>query len=137
MHADGGAPRADVPKPEQPKLDAALVCIPPVCTPWISAAPPTQHREQRLAAAQSAIKPVQPPVAPDAPPIPNRAQFQTYPAGVFAVERLLKVRTQRGKKQYLVLWEGYPEAEATWEPAAALSDVLINAFIDGNSRLAA
>lgn len=43
----------------------------------------------------------------------------------WAVERILQKRTRAmGKKQksieYLVRWKGYPEWEATWEPAAHL-----------------
>ena len=40
---------------------------------------------------------------------------------VFEVERILRWRWasgQRRKKEYLVLWSGYPIDEATWEPAA-------------------
>ena len=42
----------------------------------------------------------------------------------FIVERVMKHRVagNPGKKQYLVKWEGYPTAEATWEPASSLQD---------------
>jgi transposase InsO family protein len=43
----------------------------------------------------------------------------------FYVDRLLRHRRRGGDHQYLVLWKGYPESEATWEPAASLPDSLI------------
>lgn len=39
----------------------------------------------------------------------------------YEVERILGDRIFRGKKQFLVLWKGYPEDEATWEPLENLS----------------
>ena len=35
----------------------------------------------------------------------------------FIPEKILKQRTYKGKKQYLVKWRRYPENESTWEPA--------------------
>ena len=41
----------------------------------------------------------------------------------FEVERILDHRTRRHKTEYLVKWKGYPDYDATWEPA----DHLVNA----------
>ncbi len=35
----------------------------------------------------------------------------------FIPEKILRQRTSKGKKQYLVKWKRYPENESTWEPA--------------------
>lgn len=42
----------------------------------------------------------------------------------FTVENLLDRRYFAGKYQYLVKWEGYPLAEATWEPLRNLDNVM-------------
>jgi hypothetical protein len=39
------------------------------------------------------------------------------------VESILAARTRRGKKQYLVRWEGYSPAEDSWEPEDNIKDV--------------
>lgn len=36
---------------------------------------------------------------------------------IYLVEKVLKERKRRGKKEYLVKWIGFPESEATWEDA--------------------
>ncbi|GAA5978447.1 hypothetical protein JCM11641_007948 [Rhodosporidiobolus odoratus] len=41
----------------------------------------------------------------------------------FVVEKVVDERKRRGKTEYLVKWEGYPDAENTWEPALELEDV--------------
>ncbi|GAA5988700.1 hypothetical protein JCM11641_006509 [Rhodosporidiobolus odoratus] len=41
----------------------------------------------------------------------------------FVVEKVVDERKRRGKTEYLVKWEGYPDAENTWEPASELEDV--------------
>jgi hypothetical protein len=42
------------------------------------------------------------------------------------VERVVSAgwvgRPHRSKRQYLVKWKGYADAESTWEPAANLED---------------
>ena len=38
----------------------------------------------------------------------------------YTVERVLAQQTRGREVHYLVLWEGYPYAEATWEPASGL-----------------
>ena len=42
------------------------------------------------------------------------------------VERVVDVRTRRfgraSRKEYLVLWKGYPDHEKSWEPAANLAN---------------
>jgi hypothetical protein len=40
----------------------------------------------------------------------------------YAVEDILDVRVTRGKRMFLVKWEGYPIQEATWEPESNLSN---------------
>jgi hypothetical protein len=34
----------------------------------------------------------------------------------YEVEKILDTRVSNGKRQYLVLWKGYPRYDATWEP---------------------
>jgi hypothetical protein len=38
----------------------------------------------------------------------------------YKVEGILKRRTLKGRKEVLVKWLGYPESEATWEPASQI-----------------
>ena len=40
----------------------------------------------------------------------------------FEVERILAQRIRRGQRQFLVLWKGYDQAEATWEREANLAN---------------
>lgn len=54
----------------------------------------------------------------------------------FIPEKILKQRTYKGKKQYLVKWRRYPENESTWEPANRFQEdapELVNEFL-GVSR---
>ena len=37
-------------------------------------------------------------------------------AEVYKVDRITAMRWTKGNREYHVLWEGYPESEATWEP---------------------
>jgi len=39
---------------------------------------------------------------------------------MFIVERILQERTQRGKRQYLVRWQGYGPGDDSWEPEEAI-----------------
>lgn len=56
---------------------------------------------------------------PNDRPAPEAPDAFGQPSWV--VERILDKRPHRGGAQYLVLWKGYPQEEATWEPASALS----------------
>mmetsp|Transcript_33178 Transcript_33178/g.51862 ORF Transcript_33178/g.51862 Transcript_33178/m.51862 type:complete len:171 (-) Transcript_33178:66-578(-) len=38
----------------------------------------------------------------------------------YAVEKIVDKRTTKGRVEYLLKWEGYPDAENTWEPASIL-----------------
>ncbi len=38
----------------------------------------------------------------------------------FEVEKIIGKRKYKNKIKYLVKWKGYPESEATWEPASNL-----------------
>jgi chromo domain-containing protein 1 len=40
----------------------------------------------------------------------------------YEVDRVLAEKTIKGKKYYLLLWEGYPEHRATWEPRVNIYD---------------
>ncbi|GBC28372.2 DDE-type integrase/transposase/recombinase [Rhizophagus irregularis DAOM 181602=DAOM 197198] len=40
----------------------------------------------------------------------------------FVPERILRHRIRKGRDQYLVKWERYPDTEATWEPADRLEE---------------
>jgi hypothetical protein len=54
---------------------------------------------------------------------------------VYQVEAILKHRKRGRGYQYLVKWEGYPIADASWEPEAAFSDDgnLLNAYKTRNN----
>ena len=39
---------------------------------------------------------------------------------MYVVEKILQERTQRGRKQYLVRWQGYGPADDSWEPEEAI-----------------
>lgn len=41
-------------------------------------------------------------------------------SNLYEVENILKKRTIKGKKEYLIKWKGYPESESTWEPLSHL-----------------
>jgi hypothetical protein len=56
---------------------------------------------------------------PNDRPAPEAPDAFGQPSWV--VERILDKRPHRGGAQYLVLWKGYPQEEASWEPASALS----------------
>jgi hypothetical protein len=43
-------------------------------------------------------------------------------APVYNVERLLAQRKRSGRQQYLVLWQGFPYSEASWEDATNLGE---------------
>jgi len=48
---------------------------------------------------------------------------------LFQVEKLLKVRGKKGKREFLVKWKGYPKSESTWEAEQNLNcKALIKAF---------
>jgi hypothetical protein len=49
---------------------------------------------------------------PPPPPLPT----PTAATPEYEVESILDKRTFRRQKQYLVLWKGYPQHDATWEP---------------------
>ncbi|GAB5494897.1 MAG: hypothetical protein Phog2KO_51120 [Phototrophicaceae bacterium] len=42
----------------------------------------------------------------------------------YLVDRILAERTVRGRKQYLVRWQGYDQSEDTWEPARNLQNAM-------------
>jgi len=86
--------------------------------------------------------------------VDGRAAFPTRPAAaglsrpppdsvddngapVYNVERLLAQRKRGGRQQYLVLWQGFPYSEASWEDAAGLGEgraEMIRAFLAAVSR---
>ena len=50
------------------------------------------------------------------PPITRPRPIDVEGNPEYIVQEILMERTQRGRKQYLVIWQGYPYSEATWEP---------------------
>lgn len=54
--------------------------------------------------------------------------------GTFIVEKILDKRLKGSKIEYLVKWEGYTDADNTWEPTRNLENVeyLINLFEQEN-----
>ncbi|KAJ3159625.1 hypothetical protein HDU86_001634 [Geranomyces michiganensis] len=67
------------------------------------------------------ISPVCAILAPESSPPPAAEDIGE---GVYHIERLLQQRMSRltGDTEYRVLWRGYPEADATWEPRSSLED---------------
>jgi hypothetical protein len=54
----------------------------------------------------------------------------------FEVEEILDSRIYRRQQQYLVKWKGYPDYDATWEPAASLANCndVLSAFLERTSQ---
>ena len=57
------------------------------------------------------------------PPIVTDPGFDQY-----KVERIVSRRRKGRGFQYLLKWDGYPEYEASWEPASNISPDLIEEF---------
>jgi len=75
--------------------------------------------ETRPTVEAIAEPPVEAAVEPPTPPVPESeeaAEEAEAPAGEYTVEKILKSRVLRGRCQYLVKWQGFPEEAATWEP---------------------
>lgn len=47
---------------------------------------------------------------------PQLTEFAAHGGAVAAIENIIGHRTHNRQRQLLVHWEGYPKAEATWEP---------------------
>ena len=45
-------------------------------------------------------------------------------SGTYFVEKILKKRTYKGKVQYQVKWQNYPDSQNTWEPIEHLDNVM-------------
>ncbi len=56
------------------------------------------------------------PAAPNAEPPGPVLLDETTQNEEYEIERILDHRQHRGRKQYLVKWKGYTDAENTWEP---------------------
>lgn len=61
--------------------------------------------------------------APEAVPLATNTQLQPEnDPDVYEVEKILDARTnQRGQLEYLIKWEGYENADNTWEPTKNLN----------------
>ena len=55
-------------------------------------------------------------------PLNSDPNLDTGDDEVFLVERILNKRTERGIKQCLIKWRGFPRSEATWEPKENILD---------------
>lgn len=54
---------------------------------------------------------------------------------IYQVEKIVNSRIHKGRKQYLIKWEGFPSNENTWEYAKdVLSKELINEFEQQQKR---
>ena len=51
----------------------------------------------------------------------------------FEVEKILKMRTVKGKKEYYLKWKGFPDSENTWEPEENMNaaDLLADFKMEG------
>ena len=47
---------------------------------------------------------------------------ESKPDTLFKIHKVLKKRTQRGIRQCLVWWDGFPKKEATWEPLVNIGE---------------
>lgn len=63
------------------------------------------------------------------PPIVTDPGFDQY-----KVERILSRRRKGRGFQYLIKWDGYPEHEASWEPACNISPDLIEELMRNTTR---
>ena len=46
----------------------------------------------------------------------------SLPPDAFRVEKILKSRVRHGITEYLLLWQGYPKSDTTWEPEENILD---------------
>lgn len=54
---------------------------------------------------------------------------------VFDVERIVDERVYKGKQQYMIKWEGYPETDNTWEDKENLMcEDLLKEYIDRKKK---
>jgi Chromo (CHRromatin Organisation MOdifier) domain len=70
------------------------------------------------------------------PPIPPPAPVTIDDTDEFEVEKILDHRTRHNCQEYLVKWVGYPDHDASWEPAAHLEhaqDCLAKYLTSGRS----
>lgn len=58
----------------------------------------------------------------DSPDAPDDSDDSDDPDKVYTVERILKDKTVKGKKRYLVKWEGYDASHNSWEPPESFYD---------------
>jgi hypothetical protein len=58
---------------------------------------------------------------PDRPVLHPRPPPVSADGDVYDAKRIVDSRVTRNKRQYLVLWEGFPDEEASWEPAENLT----------------
>jgi chromo domain-containing protein 1 len=55
------------------------------------------------------------------------SRSEEYPFDAeFEVERVLAEKMEHGRRQYLILWGGYPEEKSTWEPKNHLTDATLD-----------
>ncbi|XP_033730704.1 chromo domain protein LHP1-like [Pecten maximus] len=47
----------------------------------------------------------------------------------YIVERILSMKTTKGKRFYLIKWNGYPDSENSWEPEDNIPNNVIHYFL--------
>jgi len=70
--------------------------------------------------------------APDAPDDSEDSEDSDDPDKIYTVERILKDKTVKGKKRYLVKWEGYDSSHNSWEPPESFYDKSPIAIYENN-----
>ena len=46
----------------------------------------------------------------------------------YIAEKIIRSRMRKGHREYLIKWKGFPESQATWEPAVNLPSKLVQDF---------
>ncbi|MEO0683466.1 MAG: reverse transcriptase domain-containing protein [Cyanobacteria bacterium J06649_11] len=54
---------------------------------------------------------------------------------IYMIEEILKMKTKRRKRYFLIKWEGYPHSENTWEPEENIDSQLVKEFLRNQNQM--